>query len=403
VIAAMEAYAFDWLNLLVRWLHLTAGIAWIGASFYFIWLDNHLRPPERANARIAGELWSIHGGGFYRNEKFLLGPERIPDELHWFKWEAYFTFLSGFALLAIVYWHGARTYLIDADVADLSPAVAIGLSAGSLVLAWLVYDGLCRSPLGERGPARPPLGVARVITPPGGVGQIFSGRAAYLHVGAMIGTIMVANVYFVIIPGQEEMVAAIRAGRAPDPAPGLRGKQRSVHNNYLTLPVLLLMLSQHYPMTYQHEHAWAVLGALVVIGVVVRHFFNLRHKGRIVVALPAAAIAGVVALALVIAPPGIASRPPATAGADAVPFDEVRAIINERCVACHAARPTQEGIAAPPAGIILETPQQIRRFAGRIYEQAVTKQAMPAGNLTEMTAAERATLGTWFQSGAPVN
>jgi len=397
----MDSYIAEWLNLLFRWLHFTAGIAWIGSSFYFIWLDNHLEPVKPADTAkgVHGEIWSVHGGGFYHNQKYLLGPERLPETLHWFKWEAYFTWISGMALMVVVYYWGAETYLINRDVAELSVAQAIGISLGALVGSWIVYDLLCRSPLGDNGPALLVIGLVLVLAASWGLSQVFDGRAAYLHVGAMIGTVMVWNVFFVIIPGQRKLVEAVKAGQKPDPEPGLRGKQRSVHNNYLTLPVLFIMISNHYPMTYGHEQAWAVLGAIVVAGVLIRHFFNLRHKGKTVIALPAAAAVLVAGLAFAIAPKPIA----VTIDPSEIDIDQVKLVLNERCLSCHAAKPTQEGIKSPPAGVILETPVQIKRWATRIHLLAVERQTMPAGNATEMTDEERALLSRWYRAGAPVD
>jgi len=398
----MDAYVAEWLNLLFRWLHFTAGIAWIGSSFYFIWLDNHLEPakPEDAARGVYGEIWSVHGGGFYHNRKYLLGPERLPETLHWFKWEAYFTWISGMALMAVVYYWGAETYLLDRDVAELTPLQGIAISVGSLIVSWVVYDLLCKSPLGNNGLALLIVGFVLVLASSWGFAQVFSGRAAYLHVGAMIGTIMVWNVFFVIIPGQRKLVDAVKAGQKPDPEPGLKGKQRSVHNNYLTLPVLFIMISNHYPMTYGHDHAWAVLGAMVVAGVLIRHFFNLRHKGKVVIALPAAATVVVVGLAVAIVPKNslVASIDPSE-----IDVDQVKLVINERCLSCHAAKPTQEGFKSPPAGVVLETPGQLKRWATRINLLAVERQTMPAGNVTEMTDQERALLGKWFRAGAPTD
>ena len=394
----MEAYVVDWLNLLVRWLHLTAGIAWIGASFYFVWLDNSLeRPAHGANPRVFGELWSVHGGGFYHNEKFLLGPEKLPATLHWFKWEAYTTWLSGMALLAIVYWWGARTYLIDPRVADLVPTTAVALSAGTLVAGWLVYDALCRLVKNELA-----LGLsvyALLVVAAFGFQQVFSARAAYIQVGAIIGTIMVWNVFFVIIPGQRRMVEAIRAGRTPDPEPGKRGKQRSVHNNYFTLPVLFIMVSNHFPFTYAHRHGWVVLAVIMAAGVLIRHFFNLRHRGRLAPWLLAAGGALLVALAVAIAP----RTAPTASGEPAVGFAEANKVIAERCAGCHAENPTYAGFTQPPGGVMLDTPERIRASAARIDQQAVQTRAMPIGNLTNMTEAERALLGRWIAGGAKID
>lgn len=397
----MESYLLDWANLLVRWLHLVAGIAWIGASFHFIGLDLTLEPPKDDKDRakgVMGEQWGVHGGGFYHKQKYLVAPPRLPERLHWFKWEAYTTWLSGMGLLVIVYWIGASTYLIDPDIAELGPAAAIAISVAVLLGGWLVYDMLCRSRLGEHDLAFGIVGFAITVAVAFVLSKLFSGRGAYIHVGAMLGTIMAANVFFVIIPGQRRMVAAMQAGRAPDPRDGKRGKQRSVHNNYITLPVLFVMISNHYPMTYGHPQSWAVLAVVALAGAVIRHFYNRRHVGQTIWALPAVFAALIVALAAAIAPPE--TWRPAPRGSEAPPFDRVRAVIAERCVACHARVPTQEGIAAPPQGVILETPAQIRRWAAKINEVAVVRQTMPAGNLTEITDEERRLLGAWFAGGA---
>ena len=394
----MEAYIVDWLNLLVRWLHLIAGIAWIGASFYFVWLDNSLEPsPAGGNPRVFGELWSVHGGGFYHNEKFLLGPEKLPATLHWFKWEAYTTWLSGMALLAIVYWWGARTYLIDPHVADVSPAMAIALSAGSLVAGWLVYDALCRLVRSEL--ALGAIVYLMLVAAAFAFQAVFSARAAYVQVGAIIGTIMVGNVFLVIIPGQRRMVDAIRAGRTPDPEPGRRGKQRSVHNNYFTLPVLLIMVSNHFPFTYGHRHGWFVLAVIMAAGVLIRHFFNLRHRGRLAPWLLVAAGALLAALAVAIAPRAV----PTGANDAPVRFADAEKVIAMRCVSCHADKPTHPGFAQPPAGVVLDTPERIKASAARIDQQAVQTRAMPIGNLTQMTEAERALLGRWIAAGAKLD
>ena len=391
-------YILEWMNMLVRWLHVITGIAWIGASFYFVWLDNSLRPPaagsELAKKGVAGELWAVHGGGFYNPQKYLVAPAELPAELHWFKWEAYSTWLSGFALLVIVYWLNAQAMMVDRSVADLTSGQAIGLGLGSLVAGWIVYDLLCRSPLGRHDLAFGVVVFALLVGAAWMLTHFLSGRAAYIHVGAMIGTIMVANVAMVIIPGQRKMVAAMRAGQKPDPVYGIRGKQRSVHNNYFTLPVLFIMISNHFAMTYRHPHAWAVLGTIMAAGVFIRHFFNLRHKGRVEWVYPAIGVALLLGLAVVLAPP----RPSVSAGT--VPFARVETILRARCVSCHAAHPTQPGFASAPAGVMLDDAHGIARNAPRIYQQAVQLKAMPLANMTNMTEAERAELGAWFEAGA---
>src|SRR6185295_13501403 len=268
--------AFDlseWLNLALRWLHLTAGIAWIGSSFYFVWLDNHLKPTAEGEA--SGELWSVHGGGFYHNQKYQVAPRAMPEQLHWFKWEAYFTWISGFSLLVLIYYVGATSFLIDPAKAALSPAAAIAIGLAAQALGWLVYDLLCRSPAGSSNLVLGLWWFIVLLFAAVALDSLFNARAAYLHVGAMIGTVMVANVFFIIIPNQRKVVADLVAGQTPDPALGAAAKQRSLHNNYMTLPVLFIMISNHYPMTYGAERPWAVLALLGLTGVAVRHVFNL--------------------------------------------------------------------------------------------------------------------------------
>jgi len=389
----MEAYLLDWAALLVRWLHFIAGVAWIGASFYFVMLDSSLSKPARAQdeARgVTGELWAVHGGGVYQIQKYLLGPvgEPLAQNLHWSKWEAYTTWLSGMGLLAIVYWFGARTYLIDQQVMALSPAVAIAISIGFLAGGWLVYDLLCRV---LRGRDSLLAGIIFVLVALSAwlLFQLFSARGAYLHVGAVMGSIMAANVFFHIIPGQKRVVAQMRAGETPDTEPGIVGKQRSVHNTYFTLPVLFIMISNHYPMTYSHEHGWLVLIFIMLAGVLIRQYFVLRHSHRASPILPALAVVLLLAMVWYLRP--------ATPDESAAQVSDVQVaeIINNRCVACHAAQPTQPGFAEAPLGILLETPQQVSARAERI---AVTVQTryMPIGNLTGMTDAERVAVASWY-------
>lgn len=397
----METYLVDWLNLLVRWLHFTAGVAWIGASLYFVMLDNSLRPPlrrEDATERgVSGELWAVHGGGFYQSQKFASGPrgEPLSEHLHWSKWEAYTTWLSGIGLLAIVYWHGARSLLIDPSVMDLSVASAIAISAGSLVVAWLVYDALCR--LIRHELTLSIVVYVLVVVAAWAYSQVFGARAAYIHTGAFIGTIMAWNVFFHIIPGQKRMVAAIRAGRPVDPQPGIIGKQRSVHNTYFTLPVLFIMISSHYPMTFGHRHAWAVLAVLILAGALIRQYFVLRHRGKNLVALPVVSIVLIAGLIVALAP----SSAPPSAGTAKVTFKEVEPILAQRCVVCHSEKPTFPGFVQPPAGLRLETADQAAAAAVKIQQQVIATQVMPPGNLTKITDDERRTVARWLADGAP--
>ena len=392
----MEAYAGEWLQLVVRWVHLITGIAWIGASFYFVFLDLSLLPPKRredADAGVGGELWAIHGGGFYHAQKYKVAPATLPSPLHWFKWEAYWTWLSGFALLVLVYYAHAGTYMVDRGVADIAPWQAVALSAALLPAGWVFYDQLCKRLGLAHERALAVVMIAFFAAVAFALSHVFSGRAMYMQVGAMIGTIMAWNVFFVIIPAQRKLVEAKAAGVAPDPIHGQRGKQRSVHNNYFTLPVLFVMISSHYPFTYGHPRAWLVLVAILLITAFVRHFFNLRHVGRTVWAIPAAAVVATLLLAIAIAP-----APPKPA---AWTFADVERIVAARCATCHAARPTQAGFNDPPKGFVLDSPAAIVAGAAKIHEQSVASRVMPIGNLTGMTDAERATLGAWIAAGAP--
>jgi uncharacterized membrane protein len=397
---AMDAYANGWLDLLVRWLHVVAAIAWIGSSFYFIALDNHLRPPkdERdAEEGVGGEAWEIHGGGFYHVQKYKLAPQELPEPLLWFKWEAYTTWLSGFALLVVLYYVNADTYLIDKGVADLRPWEAIAISVGLLAAAWLVYDGLCRV-LRDRELVLAAALLAFVAASAWGAGELFSGRGAYIQVGAMVGTMMAGNVFFVIIPAHWELIRAKEAGREPSAAAAWRGKQRSVHNNYLTLPVVFTMIGNHFPFTYGHSHAWLTLVALMVIGAWVRHFFNVRHTGRTLWAIPVTAALAIAAVAVAIRP----HTHRASASGPAVAFAQVQPIVAERCAVCHSAHPSYSGIDVAPKGVVLDTPAEIRAQASRIEQQAVAAQAMPLGNVTKMTQRERDLLGRWIAQGAKI-
>jgi uncharacterized membrane protein len=394
---ALDPYVTDWLNLLTRWLHVIAGIVWIGSSFYFIALDNHLRPPQDEREReagIGGETWEIHGGGFYNIKKYLVAPRVLPETLHWFKWEAYTTWLSGFALMIVLYYLNADTYLIDRSVSDLSTGEAVAISIGLLAAAWLVYDVLCRL-LASRPFVLAAVLLGSITLAAWGIGHLFSARAMYLQIGAMLGTIMVGNVFFVIIPAHWELVRAKQAGRDPDPAANARAKLRSVHNNYLTLPVVFTMLSNHFPFTYGHSYSWLILVVLLVIGAWVRHFFNLRHMGRTVWAIPVTAAIAIAVLAILIRP-----QTESAAGTPVVPFAQVALIVEQRCAACHSQHPTKVDVA--PRGIKLDTPQEIKAQASAIDQQAVQTQAMPLGNVTGMTQTERDLLGRWIAQGARI-
>ncbi|WP_029044807.1 urate hydroxylase PuuD [Cupriavidus sp. amp6] len=397
----MEGYILDWANMLLRWVHVITAIAWIGSSFYFVWLDNSLTKPAAPDLKekgVDGELWAVHGGGFYNPQKYLTAPKQLPENLHWFYWESYSTWMSGFALLVVLYLFNASTFLIDKNVFDMSPGAAVGFAVSYLLIGWIVYDSICR--LFNKNDRLVGILVAIYIAAAAYVAcNIFSGRAAFLLTGAMIATIMSANVLAWIIPGQRKVVAALKAGQPVDPIHGKRGKQRSVHNTYFTLPVLFAMLSNHYSMTYAHKYNWVVLILIMLSGVLIRQFFILKHKGKINVLWPAAGVAALGVVAVMIAPqPRPAVAKGAEAAAATVSFAKVQEVMNARCVQCHAEQPKMMPTAAK--GIKLETPEDIKAHAQLIYQQAVQQKAMPLGNVTQITDDERALLGQWFEGGA---
>jgi uncharacterized membrane protein len=385
---------------ILRWLHVIAGIAWIGSSFYFIHLDLSLRPRPGLPPGVKGDEWQVHGGGFYHMMKYLVAPAQMPDSLTWFKWEAYTTWLSGFALLVLVYYLGADLFLIDKSVLDLTAVQAAVIAFVSLAVAWLAYEGLCRSPLGDHEAALALVGYVFLVALTYGFTHVFSGRGAFTQIGALIGTIMVANVFVIIIPYQKKSVAAMLAGKEPDPAWGALGKQRSVHNNYLTLPVVFLMLSNHYPLFFATRFNWLIVAIVLAIGPVIRHFFNSRHEGK---GSPwwtwGVAAAGMAAVAW------LSAAGPRTVTLGALPptpkFADVSNIVMSRCAMCHAAEPVWAGLAAPPKGVLLDTDEHIRLHAPLIAAAAVRSDAMPPGNITEMTPDERLTLASWLAAGAP--
>jgi uncharacterized membrane protein len=392
----IDFFFFDWLNLLLRWAHVITGIAWIGSSFYFIWLDQRLNVPPRnpENADVAGDLWAVHGGGFYHSQKYKVAPAELPEPLHWFKWEAYSTWLTGFALFIVVYYLNAGALLVDPAVARISVSTAIVTSLALLLGGWLVYDGLSRT--GLSGMTFALVGGALLLGMCWGVTQIFGGRGAFMQIGAMIGTIMAGNVWRVIIPSQKQLVAAKLKGDAPDARLAAKAKQRSVHNNYLTLPVVFAMISPHFAFTYAHPYNWAVLFAIFVAGALIRHFFNLRNQGRPPVALPIAGLALLALVAIVTAPRGGGAR----TGADDVAFADVQRIVAARCVPCHSVKPTHPTAPVAAAGVMLDTSRQIAVWKQRIYDRTVVTRTMPFNNFTEMTEEERALLGRWYASGA---
>ena len=399
----MEAYLLDWANLLLRWLHVISGVAWIGASFYFVMLDNSLTEPANksdSDKGVSGELWAVHGGGFYHSQKYKVGPkgEPLSDNLHWSKWEAYTTWFSGMGLLAIIYWFGANTYLIDQQVMPMSATMAITISVIVLVAGWLIYSTLCRV-LADKYTLLTAIILLLIITTDWVLFQVFSARAAYLHVGAMMGTIMVFNVMIHIIPGQKKVVAQIRAGEEPDSAPGIIGKQRSVHNTYFTLPVLFIMISGHYPITYGNELGWLVLAFVMMAGVLIRQFFVLRHRGQFLWPLPVSGIIILLALIWVLRP--LTEDIANTASVAFVSDAQVTQVIAARCAACHAVSPTQSGFSAPPLGLVLESSEQIALNANKIAT-SVQSHYMPLGNLTGMTNEERLIISNWHRQRSTI-
>ncbi|HEX6414791.1 MAG TPA: urate hydroxylase PuuD [Burkholderiales bacterium] len=375
----------DWLTLLARWAHVVVGMAWIGASFYFIWLDNHLE--KASDPQFAGELYAIHGGGFYRAQKYRLAPEKLPATLHWFKWEAYWTWITGFALLVLVYYANAEVFLIDAEVMPLSQGGAIGIGLASLVAGLAVYEGLCRSPLrnSDAGLALAILVFFALVA--WALAQLFSGRGAFIHFGAILGTIMAGNVAHIIIPGQRELVRAKQEGREPDAKYALAGKQRSVHNTYFTLPVIFTMISNHHATTFGHAWNWLVLIAMALAGALVRLWFVGRHKG----AAPAwTLVAGLLLVGVVI----VALVPRPQANLEPVKLEDVKRIVEQRCLNCHAEKPTLPGLAEAPKGVKLDTDERIRGQASHIRE-TVRARLMPPGNITGLTNEERVLLERW--------
>lgn len=389
----MEAYFYDWLNLFFRWFHVIAGVAWIGASFYFVWLDNSLEEPPKwkKDKGIGGDLWAIHGGGFYEVAKYKLGPEAMPTNLHWFKWEAYTTWLTGMVMLWVVYYVGAESFLIDSSRMALSQGEAIAAGLGFIAAGVAVYELMVRSPLRHNGKLFGIILFAVLVFASWAANQIFSARGAYIHIGAIIGTIMAGNVFLGIMPSQRALVDAVQKGETPDPKYGAFAKLRSTHNNYFTLPLIFIMISNHYPMTYSHEYGWLVLAAIGFISAFARHFFNLRHRGKFQPVILLVAALMLLALAVVIAP-----RKIETQAGQAIPSDaRVMQIVAQRCSSCHAQQPSNPGFAAPPAGIVLQNAAQLMAVKDKTIP-ALQSGYMPLGNLTGMTDDERQALLLWL-------
>ena len=390
----MSAFAADWANLLLRWAHLVAGIAWIGTSFYFIALDLTLRRRDDAPEGLTGTAWEVHGGGFYRVEKYAVAPPALPEHLTWFRWEAYLTWITGFALLVVQFYVDAPAWLIDPAVMPLATWQAVVISVASLAAGWAVYTVLCRSRVGANAVVLAGAVFVLFVAATWGYTQVFSARAALVHSGALIGTVMAFNVFMVIIPNQKKVVAALLAGEAPDPDLGEVAKQRSLHNTYLTLPVLLLMVSGHYPMLTGHPHAWLLVALVIVGGGCARHFLVHVEVGK-----PFASVAWVlpvVAVALAVAVTMTAPTSRDSSAAQPVSDVEVLGITDAHCVSCHADQPTHPAFKAAPKNIVLETTDDLRRYADLVDLHTVRTRTMPLGNLTGMTDEERVRLGTWL-------
>jgi len=391
----LEAVLLEWLNLFFRWFHVIAGVAWIGASFYFVWLDNSLETPPKwkQDKGIGGDLWAIHGGGFYEVAKYKLGPEKMPENLHWFKWEAYTTWLTGMTLLWIIYYVGAESYLIDPSRAAFSPAEAIAAGLAYLLGGFVVYELMLRSPLKHNGLLFGAVLFAFMVLMTWLACSIFSPRGAYIHVGALLGTIMAGNVFLGIMPSQRALVEAVQRGEAPDPSYGAFAKLRSTHNNYFTLPLIFIMISNHYPVTYTHEYNWLVLSAIGLITAIARHFFNLRHRG---ISKPSILVLAAILFFVLIGWMSHARLSPSTTGqAETISNTEALAIATQRCTSCHANAPTQAGFASAPAGVILETEADILKHQLKVID--VTRSGyMPLGNMTGMTDEERKAFVDWL-------
>jgi len=395
----MEAHLHMWLELLVRWTHFIVGIAWIGASFYFNWLENHLQRQNQPEG-IAGDLWAVHGGGFYYLKKFAVAPPKLPATLHWFKWEAYMTWVSGMAMLIIVFYMNAKTYMVNPAVAGVTPNLAIGIGVGALLTSWVVYDVLCRSALSRREWLLGLLILAWFVLLSWVLSTWLSGRAAFIHVGAAIGTVMVANVFRVIIPAQKDLVGAVTEGRIPDANKGLNALMRSRHNNYFTLPVLFIMLSGHYPAIYGHPQNWLVLLVFSLAAVGIRHYFNIRHLPgfRLWPLIPAVLL--LVGLIIATAPE---PRSVNQTGESqyTIETSEAFAIVQQRCVKCHAPVPEFEGFTSPPLGVELDSEVKLTTHAERVYQTVVILRTMPLGNLTQITDTERDQIAVWFEGLDP--
>jgi uncharacterized membrane protein len=389
-----EGHLMEWLNIIVRLMHITFGIAWIGASFYFVFLENALNRTKDVRDELAGNLWAVHGGGFYYLEKYKVAPKVIPKELHWFKYEAYFTWVSGFSLLFVVYYFNAKAMLIDTNVLNISSAAAIAIGVGSFIIGWILYDLLCKSPLIKQPLAFALIGFALLTGFAYFYAHVFSARAAFIHFGAMIGSLMAANVFFVIIPAQKAMVAAGKLGQPVDPVIGKKALARSLHNNYFTLPVLFVMISNHFPSTFGYEYSWAVLAAISLGTAGVKHYLNLKEKGKYNIYILPASVLLLLAVSFITAPPKNPGE------CKPVSFAVVNNIITNRCMSCHSSKPTDDVYTAPPNGVVYDTPEDIVRKKDLIMQRVVITKTMPQNNKTGITPEERDLIRCWIEQGA---
>ncbi|WP_210114331.1 urate hydroxylase PuuD [Hymenobacter aquaticus] len=394
-----EGHLLEWMNIVVRLMHITFGIAWIGASFYFVFLENALNRTDNVREELAGNLWAVHGGGFYYLEKYKLAPKEIPRDLHWFKYEAYFTWLSGFSLLFVVYYFNAGSMLIDPKVLDIAPLTGVAIGVGSFIVAWLMYDVLCKSPLVKNMTAFSLLGFLVIVGFAFFYCQVFSARAAYIHFGAMLGTLMVGNVFFTIIPAQKAMVKAATLGQPLDPTLGKNALTRSLHNNYFTLPVLFVMVSNHFPSTFGHSQPWLILAAISLGVAGVKHWLNLREKKQATTWILPASVLFLLAVAFVSAP----KREEAGGAAACTPnvsITQVNAIVQNRCVRCHSSNPTDDVFKSAPNGVKYDSPEDIIRLQDKIMQRVVVTKTMPQNNKTNMTQEERDLIRCWIEQGA---
>ena len=389
-----EGHLMEWLNIVVRLMHITFGIAWIGASFYFVFLENALNRTDDVREELAGNLWAVHGGGFYYLEKYKVAPKTIPKHLHWFKYEAYFTWISGFSLLFVVYYFNAKAMLIDKNVMDISTAAAIGIGIGSFIISWLLYNVMCKSKLIHHKILFTIIGFSIAMCFAYFYCHVFSARAAYIHFGAMLGSLMVANVFFVIIPAQKAMVKAATEGTTLDASLGKKALVRSLHNNYFTLPVLFVMISNHFPSTFGHQYPWLVLGIITVGTAGVKHYLNLKEKGQYTVwVLP-------ISILIILAATFITAPEKAGECKTVVSFSEINTIITKRCISCHSSKPTDDVYTAPPNGVVYDTPADIVKLKDKIMQRVVITKTMPQNNKTNITLEERDRIRCWIEQGA---